>query len=61
MANLLKTLSGKKTYIVAFLGAALALAEQFGVETPVWALPILAFLGLGTLRASVAKAEPTGD
>lgn len=61
MSAILETLSGKKTYIIAFVGAALTLAQQFGFEIPAWALPILGFLGLGTLRAGIAKAEVTGD
>ena len=57
MNSILEALSGKKTYLIAFAGAALALAEQFGFQVPVWALPILGFLGLSTLRAGVAKTE----
>jgi hypothetical protein len=52
---MLAILEGKKTYIIAFLGAALVLAEQFGFIVPGWALPILGFLGLGTLRSAVSK------
>lgn len=53
---MLDMISGKKTYILAFLGAALALAEQFGVHIPPAVYTVLGFLGLGTLRAGVAKA-----
>lgn len=56
MNSIIDALSGKKTYIIAFLGAGIALAQQFGFDVPAWALPILAFLGLGTLRAGVEKS-----
>jgi hypothetical protein len=49
-------LEGKKTYLIAFIGAAIALAQAFGVEIPDTALQVLGFLGLYTLRAGVAKA-----
>lgn len=52
---MLASLEGKKTYIIAFVGAAIALAQAFGVEVPESVLGVLAFLGIGTLRAGVAK------
>jgi hypothetical protein len=54
---MLASLQGKKTYIIAFVGAAVALAEAFGVAIPPQVYAVLAFLGIGTLRAGVAKAE----
>lgn len=57
MAYLIAWLSGKKTYIIAFVGAALTLAEQLGYTPPGWALQLLGFLGLGTLRLAVAKQQ----
>lgn len=53
---MLASLSGKKTYIIAFVGAGVALAQAFGVQIPDIVLTILAFLGIGSLRAGVAKA-----
>lgn len=53
---MLESLQGKKTYIIAFIGAAITLAQVLGVEIPPAVLQILGFLGLGTLRAGVAKA-----
>ena len=52
---MLESLAGRKTYILAFLGAGLALAQAFGVQIPESVLTVLAFLGIGTLRAGVAK------
>lgn len=45
---------GKKTYIVAFVGAALGLAQAIWPEfvVPTWGQFILAGLGLGALRAA---------
>lgn len=56
--KLLYTLQGKKTYIIAFIMAALNLAVAFG-----WISPenleqiniVLVALGLGALRAGVSK------
>ena len=52
---MLEAINGRKTYILAFLGASLALAQAFGVQIPESVLTVLAFLGIGTLRAGVAK------
>jgi len=57
MSSIIEAISGKKTYIVAFVGAAVALAEAFGVAIPQQAYAVLAFLGLYTLRSAVAKVE----
>lgn len=46
-------LVGKKTYIVAFLGAALIFAQQLGVPIPPYILEVLGFLGIGTLRHGI--------
>ena len=48
-------LDGKKTYILAFLGAAVALAQAFGVTIPNEVLWVLGFLGIGTTRMAIAK------
>lgn len=52
---MLENLSGKKTYLIAFIGAGIALAQAFGVAIPENVLTILAFLGIGTLRAGLSK------
>lgn len=54
---MLEAISGRKTYIIAFVGAAVALAEAFGVAIPPQVYAVLAFLGIGTLRAGIAKAQ----
>lgn len=53
---MLEALSGRKSYIIAFIGAALAMAEAFGVSIPPAVYTVLGFLGIGTLRAGIAKA-----
>ena len=58
MLNIINWLSGKKTYIIAVVGAVLNLAVAFGWITPENLTEInavLVALGLGTLRAGVAK------
>lgn len=49
-------LEGKKTYIVAAVTIALAVADALGYQIPEAVYAVLAALGLGTLRAGVAKA-----
>ena len=49
-------LEGKKTYLVAFAAALVALLQGgFGVEIPEWLGYILGALGISTLRAGIAK------
>ena len=48
-------LEGKRTYLVAFVAAAVGLAQAFGVEIPEWLGYILGALGISTLRAGIAK------
>lgn len=54
MAGILDFLSGKKTYLIAFIGATVGLAQAIWPEfvVPEWANYILAALGLGALRAA---------
>ena len=59
MQNLLNTLSGKKTYIVAVVLAVLNLAVAFNWVNTAELVQInwfLAALGLGALRAGITKA-----
>ena len=44
---------GKKTYLIAAIGAAIAVAEAFGIVIPAYVYPLLASLGLTTLRSAV--------
>jgi len=48
-------LKGKKTYITALVIGLLAAAQALGYPIPEWIYAILGGLGLGTLRAGVAK------
>lgn len=56
-------LSGYKTYLVAVILALLGVANFLGVQVPGvsmqgdWLMLILNAIGLGGLRAAVAKAE----
>jgi len=54
--DILTKLAGYKTYIVAFIGAALALVQAIdpALVLPDWINTVLGFLGLAALRASVA-------
>jgi hypothetical protein len=48
-------LSGKKTYIIAVIIAVIALLQASGVVVPQPVYDLLGALGLGFLRAGVAK------
>ena len=52
---MLKWLRGKKTYIVAAVAFVMAGLPAAGITIPVWVVPLLGALGLGTLRAGVGK------
>ena len=53
--NIWAWLEGKKTYIVAIIGAILGLLQIFGIVVPEWVFAILAAIGLGTVRAAIKK------
>lgn len=53
MRKILDILTGKKTYIVAFLIALVQLLEAFGVIMPGWLTPLLASLGIVTMRQAI--------
>lgn len=55
MQKILDFLSGKKTYIIALVAAALAFANAMGWTIPEYVWALLGALGLGTLRAAVQK------
>jgi hypothetical protein len=57
MANVIAFISGKKTYLVAFVVGAVAAAQHLGYELPPGTFELLAALGLGSLRAGIKKGE----
>lgn len=59
MEKILAFLQGKKTYIIAVVGAVVSLLLACGVTIPDWAWGLLGFLGLGALRSGVNKSGPT--
>jgi len=61
MKKLLSLLDGRKTYLIAFIIAALNVAVAYGWITPDHLATInivLAALGVSALRASVTKSGP---
>ena len=65
MSGILNSLSGKKTYLVVALFVLCVVVERFlGVDVPGftvgdnWLELVLGMLGLGTLRAGLAKVAP---
>ena len=58
LAKLEALLSGKKTYIIAVLIGAGAVAVQLGYVVPDFVWAILAALGLGAVRSAVEKVKP---
>lgn len=63
MDSIVETLAGKKTYIIVGISVLAILAEKVaGIDIPGfevgedWLGNLLTMLGLGTLRAGVAKA-----
>jgi len=53
-----KLLQGKKTYLVALLVGAGAIAISLGYAIPAWVWPVLGALGLGAVRSAVDKLKP---
>ena len=55
MTAIFAFLQGKKTYIVAFLGATLGLAQAIwpDIVLPEWAYVVLSAAGLGAIRAAL--------
>ena len=48
-------LNGKKTYIIALLIGAGAIATSLGYSVPEWAWTLLGALGLGAVRSAIDK------
>lgn len=57
MQKVIEFLSGKKTYIVALVAAAMAFCQAMGWAIPDYVYAILGAVGLGTLRAAVNKVQ----
>ncbi len=59
MKMITEFISGKKTYITAAAAGILAVVQVLHPEfaVPFWVWPILGALGLGFLRAGVAKSK----
>jgi len=55
--SIVSYLEGKKTYITAFITAALGLAQAFGYNVPAWVYTILAAAGVTTVRLAIANAS----
>jgi hypothetical protein len=55
MGNVINFINGKKTYIVAALAAAAAVAQVFGYTIPEYVWTLLGAAGLGAVRHAVDK------
>lgn len=53
---MLAFLDGKKTYIIAFLAAATAVAQAMGYEIPSWVYLLESAAGLGAVRVAISKS-----
>lgn len=64
MSDFFAFLSGKKTYIVAFIAAVTAGAQAMGYHVPEWVYTLEAALGAGAIRVAISKSGGnyiTGD
>jgi hypothetical protein len=60
MKDIIEALKGKKTYIIAIAVVALGCLQGLEIFTlPEYAWPIIAALGLGTLKAGVDRVAGT--
>jgi len=50
-------ISGKKTYIVAILGAIGVGLQLYGITIPEYIWSLLALAGLGAVRSAISKIE----
>ena len=55
MVKIIEWLKGKKTYIIAIIGAILGLLPVFGITVPEPVYAVLVALGLATVRAAISK------
>lgn len=60
MSKFFEFLEGKRTYIVAFIAAALGLVQAVWPEfvLPEWVVWVLGALGLGAVRAALPPKPP---
>jgi hypothetical protein len=56
LTTVLDFLNGKKTYIVAIVAAATAIAEALGYTVPDWVYAMEGALGIGALRVAITKS-----
>ena len=63
MDKIISFLSGRKSYIVAALAIVGAILLKYGIvaEIPAWIWPLLAGLGLGTVRMAISKIQSALD
>ena len=54
MSDIITFLTGKKTYIVAFVAALLAAAQALGYVIPDYVYVLLSAAGLGSFRAAIS-------
>ena len=55
MVKILDFINGKKTYIIAILGAAAGASQALGYEVPDYVWTLLGAAGLGAVRHAVGK------
>lgn len=54
---MLAFISGKKTYIIAFLAAATAVAQALGYDIPSWVYALEGAAGIGAVRVAISKSN----
>ncbi len=57
MNKVLDFINGKKTYIVAVIVAATAVAQAFGIVIPEWVYTLEGAAGLGAVRVAISKSD----
>jgi len=58
LKRLEELLQGKKSYVIAIVGAVLVGLQLYGIAIPEIVWKILGVLGLGALRSALGKVEP---
>lgn len=57
LTNIITKINGNKTYAVAVLAAAAAVAQAFGYTIPEYVWTLLGAAGLGSVRHAVTKCS----
>jgi hypothetical protein len=57
MNKVLDFINGKKTYIVAVIAAATAVAQALGFTIPEWVYTLEVAAGLGAVRIAIGKTD----